>query len=102
MQLPHIPFVVLDTETTGFIPKVNRVIEYAHMVYRDGKHVDEYDELVAVPVDIPDVVQIITRIKPDALEGKKTFEQQQEDILKRMGDDTIIVGQNILFDIRNY
>ena len=100
MQLPKIPFVVLDTETTGFVPKVNRVIEYAHVVYRDGAQVDEYDELVSVPVEIPDVVQIITRIRPDALQGKKTFEQQQEDISKGIGEDTIIVGQNIMFDIR--
>lgn len=100
MQLPKLPFVVLDTETTGFVPKVNRVIEYAHVVYRDGKQVDEYDELVSVPVDIPDVVQIITRIRPDALTGKRPFEQQQADILKGIGEDTIIVGQNIQFDIR--
>lgn len=100
MNLPHLPFVVLDTETTGFVPKVNRIIEYAHVVYRDGKQVDEYDELVAVPVEIPDVVQIITRIRPDALTGKKTFADQQADIVKSIGDDTIIVGQNIQFDIR--
>ncbi|MBT4392548.1 MAG: hypothetical protein HOJ16_05260 [Candidatus Peribacter sp.] len=100
MQLPKIPFVVLDTETTGFVPKVNRVIEYAHMVFRDGEQVDEYDELVSVPVDIPDVVQIITRIRPDALTGKKPFEEHQSAIEKGIGDDTIIVGQNIMFDIR--
>jgi len=100
MKLPNLPFVVLDTETTGFVPKVNRVIEYAHVVYRDGKQIDEYDELVAVPVEIPDVVQIITRIRPDALTGKKTFADQQADIVKSIGDDTIIVGQNIQFDIR--
>ncbi|MDP6561368.1 MAG: 3'-5' exonuclease, partial [Candidatus Peribacteraceae bacterium] len=100
MQLPNIPFVVLDTETTGFVPKVNRVIEYAHVVYREGKQVDEYDELVSIPTEIPDVVQIITRIRPDALEGKQTFEQQEAEIRKRMGEDTVIVGQNIMFDIR--
>jgi DNA polymerase III epsilon subunit-like protein len=100
MQLPNIPFVVLDTETTGFVPKVNRVIEYAHVVYREGSQVDEYDELVSVPVEIPSVVQIITRIRPEHLEGKQTFEQQLPEIQKRIGKDTVIVGQNIMFDIR--
>lgn len=100
MQLPDIPFVVLDTETTGFIPKVNRVMEYAHMTYRNGKQTDEYEELISIPQEIPGVVQIITRIRPDALEGKAVFDDLKEDIAKRIGDDTVIVGQNILFDIR--
>lgn len=100
MQLPKIPFVVLDTETTGFIPKVNRVIEYAHMVYRDGEQTDEYEELISIPGEIPGIVQIITRIKPDALEGKPVFDDVRADIETRMGDDTMIVGQNIQFDIR--
>ena len=100
MQLPKIPFVVLDTETTGFVPKINRVIEYAHMVFRDGEQVDEYDELISVPVDIPDVVQIITRIRPDDLKGKPTFDALKGDIEKGIGEDTLIVGQNIMFDIR--
>lgn len=100
MQLPNIPLVVLDTETTGFIPKVNRVIEYAHVVYRDGKEVDTYEELYNIPAEIPGVVQIITRIKPDHLEGKRTFDDARDEIVKRMGEDTIIVGQNVSFDIR--
>ncbi len=99
MQLPKIPFVVLDTETTGFIPKVNRVIEYAHVVYRDGTEAESYDQLIAIPGEIPDVVQVITRIKPDALSGKPVFENLRDDIAARIGSDTLIVGQNVSFDI---
>ena len=100
MQLPNLPLVVLDTETTGFIPKVNRIIEYAHVVYRNGKQEDSYEELYSIPTEIPSVVQIITRIKQDHLAGKKTFEEVRDDITARIGQDTIIVGQNVSFDIR--
>ncbi len=100
MQLPKLPFTVLDTETTGFVPKVNRIIEYAHVKYSDGKEQDRYEELVAIPTEIPAVVQIITRIKPGALEGKKTMDDLRDEIVQRIGEDTIIVGQNIQFDIR--
>ncbi len=100
MNLPDIPLVVLDTETTGFIPKVNRIIEYAHMVVQGGKITDEYEQLISIPGDIPEHVQVITRIKPDALEGKPDFDAIRETITEKMGTDTLIVGQNVSFDIR--
>ncbi len=100
MQLPKIPFVVLDTETTGFIPKVNRVIEYAHLVFRDGKQTETYEQLIEIPSDIPSVVQVLTRIRPDMLKEQPTFAAVQADILKHMGEDTLIIGQNVSFDIR--
>ena len=45
MQLPDVPFVVLDAETTGFIPRVNRVIEFALVSVEGGKVVKEYEQL---------------------------------------------------------
>jgi len=101
MNLPDIPLVVLDTETTGFIPKVNRVIEYAHMVVRDAEIVDEYEQLIDIPGgEIPNHVQIITRIRPEALNGQPMFDIIRDRIINKMGSDTMIVGQNVGFDIR--
>ena len=99
MHLPDIPFVVLDTETTGFLPRVNRIIEYAHIVMHGDTTIDEYETLISIPTDIPSVVQVITRIRPPSLEGKPTMDDVREEICSRMGKDTMIVGQNILFDI---
>lgn len=100
MNLPSVPLVVLDTETTGFVPKVHRVIEYAHMVVRGGDITDEYEQLISIPTEIPDYVQVITRIKPDDIAGKPPMEDLRTEIEERIGKDTIIVGQNIGFDIR--
>jgi len=100
MNLPDIPLVILDTETTGFIPRVNRIIEYAHIVVRNTEITDEYEQLITIPDDIPQAVQIITRIRPDALNGQPTFDNIRNRIITKMGSDTLIVGQNVGFDIR--
>lgn len=100
MQLPDLPLTVLDTETTGFIPRVNRVIEFASLRVQNAAITDEYECLVSIPTEIPAYVETITRIYNKDLEGKPTFEELRPVIEQHIGKDTIIVGQNIQFDIR--
>jgi DNA polymerase-3 subunit epsilon len=101
VPLPNLSFTVLDTETTGFIPRTNRVIEFASVRVDTGKIIDRYEELFAIPKnDVPPVIQVLTRIRPAALEGKPTFEECKEQILEKIGEDTMIVGQNVSFDIK--
>lgn len=100
MKLPDLPLVILDTETTGFLPKVNRVIEYAHVVIRDGKTTDTCEELFSIDGEIPDVVRVLTRITGKDLAGKPKMEERNAEILKRIGEDTLIVGQNVGFDLK--
>ncbi|HLD71896.1 MAG TPA: 3'-5' exonuclease, partial [Candidatus Peribacteraceae bacterium] len=98
MKLPLINFVVLDTETTGFVPKVHKVIEYAAVRVEDGAIVDTYEQLLWTE-EVPPVVEALTRIRTLSLQGQPRFRDAQADIEKHMGTDTLIVGQNILFDI---
>ncbi|MDO8648390.1 MAG: exonuclease domain-containing protein [Candidatus Peregrinibacteria bacterium] len=98
MHLPDLPFVVLDTETTGFVPRAHHVIEFASVRFEGGKQVDEYEQLFHAE-DIPSHVQAITRIRPAHLSGKPKFEEKREEILTRIGPDTLIVGQNTPFDL---
>ena len=99
MDLPKLPLAVLDTETTGLIPKVNRVIEFASVRVEDCEPTDEYEHLFSVPGDIPPHVRVLTRIEDSALQGKPTFEEKRDEVLQHIGTDTIIVGQNVSFDI---
>ena len=100
MQLPSFPFVVLDTETTGLIPKVNRVIEFASVRY-DGKDESKpYEQLFSIPGTIPEQVVTLTRITDDDLEGCSSFEDKRAEVLEAIGEDTVIIGQNVSFDIR--
>lgn len=100
MQLPDLPLTVLDTETTGFIPRVNRVIEFASLNVQNAAITNEYECLVSIPTEIPAYVETITRIYNKDLEGKPAFEELLPTIEKHIGANTIIVGQNIQFDIR--
>ncbi|MFA7682024.1 MAG: 3'-5' exonuclease, partial [Candidatus Peribacteraceae bacterium] len=100
MKLPAIPLVVLDTETTGLVPRVNRVIEFAAVRIENGKTVAQYEQLFSIPTEIPETVQVLTRIRPSDLKDQPTLEEKRDEILKIIGDDAIIVGQNVGFDIR--
>lgn len=53
MKLPPFSFAVLDTETTGFVPKVHRVIEYAGVRIEGGEVVDTQEHLFAIDSEIP-------------------------------------------------
>ncbi|HCI04127.1 MAG: exonuclease domain-containing protein [Candidatus Peribacteraceae bacterium] len=99
MKLPPLSFVVLDTETTGFVPRANRVIEFAAIRIENGKIASEYEQLFKIPTEIPQTVQVLTRIKNDDLEGKSEFSEKQNEMMEFIGEGTLIIGQNINFDI---
>ena len=99
VRLPPIPLAVLDTETTGFTPRVNRIIEFASVRCRSGKTEDEYAQLISIPTEIPLPVQVLTRIRPADLAHKPSMEDARASILDHIGTDTLIVGQNTPFDL---
>ena len=98
MKLPSFPFVILDTETTGFVPRVHRIIEFASVRIENGKIIDTYDQLFATK-EIPPVVQALTRIRPADLEGMPNILEKKDEILAHIGADVVIVGQNIPYDL---
>ncbi len=101
MSLPKLSLLILDTETTGFVPKTHRVIEYACVTLKDGKVENEYEQLLSLPEgqEIPAVVQVLTRIRQADLSGKPTFESILPTIKAMLTPDTIVVGQNVKFDV---
>lgn len=96
MPLPKFPFVVLDTETTGLIPRSDRVIELALLRFEEGEKVAEYEALYSVPTAISPVARSLTRITPEDLAGKPAFEKEK---IQTLIDGAVIIGQNILFDL---
>jgi DNA polymerase III epsilon subunit-like protein len=99
MRLPPFPFTVLDTETTGFTPRVNRVIEFASMRSENGQVADSYEQLFAIDGEIPPHIRVLTRIKDEALKGKARFEEKREEVRSHIGEGTLIIGQNLGFDL---
>jgi DNA polymerase III epsilon subunit-like protein len=99
VRIPPFSFVVLDTETTGFVPRVHHVIEYAAMRAEGGEIVDTYEQLFSVKEVIPPHVQVLTRIKPEAIAGKPVFEEKLAEIEAKLSGVDLLVGQNLGFDI---
>lgn len=99
MRLPPFSFVVLDTETTGFIPKVHHVIEYAAIRAEKGVIVDTYEHLFAVDQEIPPHIQVLTRIKQEDIASKPTFEEKRAEIEEKLAGVDLLIGQNLSFDI---
>jgi hypothetical protein len=100
MRLPPFRFVVLDTETTGFIPRVNRVIEFASIRCEGGKIVDTYEQLLHIDSEIPDIVKALTRITPEMLQDQPPMDTARPTIIEHLGNEqTLVVGQNLQFDI---
>lgn len=101
MPLPPIRFLVLDTETTGFVPKVHRVMEVACVAIDKGDRTEELTELLSLPegIEIPTAIQKLTHIKQEDLNGRPSFEEVLPRLEKLLTDDTVIVGQNVQFDL---
>lgn len=98
--MPPLPFtlVVLDTETTGFVPGSHRIIEFAMLKAEGGKVVDEYEQLLACGEPIPPHVEVLTRIRTADLGGKPSMADLRDSIRERIGTPDLLVGQNLAFD----
>jgi DNA polymerase III epsilon subunit-like protein len=106
MKFPF-PLLILDTETTGFVPKIHRVMEFACIKTNQSGSTDPRDQeifetLLSIPPDfeIPSAIQILTQIKPEDLIGKPTFQDVLPTLQAMLTPETVIVGQNVQFDLK--
>ncbi|MDD5055400.1 MAG: 3'-5' exonuclease [Candidatus Peribacteraceae bacterium] len=106
MKFPF-PLLILDTETTGFVPKVHRVMEFACMRTNQSGSADPrtqeiFETLLSLPTDceIPSAIQILTQIRPEDLIGKPTFQEILPTLQALLTPETVIVGQNVQFDLK--
>ncbi len=99
MRFPPLPFAVLDTETTGFVPRVHHIAELACVRYEGGALAGTFEALTNPPDQLPPHVQVLTRITPAMLEGKPVIADVAEEFTKTLGADTLLVGQNLQFDL---
>lgn len=99
MNLPPLPFLVLDTETTGLFPRVHKIVELAFVRVEGGTVTDQYEQLYAIDDALPPHVQVLTHIRPEDIEGKPMLRDHLDDLRARMGSEVLLVGQNLGFDI---
>lgn len=90
-------FAVVDLETTGGMPRRDRIIEVG-IVRTDGEQIyDKYSTLIDPGCTIPREITRITGITTDMVLGKPKFYEVAKDIIE-WTEDCIFVAHNVRFD----
>ncbi len=92
------PFIVVDLETTGLEPKLDKIIEIAAVKVVGGKIVDEWSTLLNPKIFISQTSTAITGITTDMVKDAPLFSEVAEDFLNFMGEEAIFVAHNVDFD----
>ncbi|MBR1471286.1 MAG: PolC-type DNA polymerase III [Lachnospiraceae bacterium] len=90
-------FVVFDIETTGFVPKMNKIIEIGAVKVVNGEIVERFSELINPQEPIPLEIEKLTSISDSQVMDKETIEV----ILPRFLDfckGCVLVAHNAKFD----
>ena len=91
-------YCVLDLETTGFSPKLEKITEIGIMKVQDGKVIDKFSTFVNPEKPIPQRVIEITNITDDMVRNAETIDKVFSKMLKFI-DGTVLVAHNAEFDV---
>ncbi|MGD9781398.1 MAG: PolC-type DNA polymerase III [Kiritimatiellia bacterium] len=98
-RMANITFVIFDTETTGFSPANDRVIEIGAVKVRNGKKLGEKTWLLNPQRYIPWYVQNVHHITSEMLKDKPLFADVYPEFLEFI-DGAVLIAHNAPFDIR--
>ena len=90
--------VAFDSETTGFSPIKNRIIEIGAVRVTDGKIVDKFSTFVNPEVPIPYDIQQLTSINDGMVISAPTIEEVLPEFLA-FCEGAVMVAHNASFDI---
>lgn len=99
-MITQTPFVVVDLETTGLQPALDKIIEIAAVKVVNGQIVGEWDTLIDPGVFIPQESTNINGITTDMVQGQPFLEDVIDDYLNFLGADSVFVAHNTDFDSR--
>ena len=91
-------YCVLDLETTGFSPEIEKITEIGIMKIKDGKVIDTFSTFVNPEKPIPLRVVEVTNITDDMVKDADII----DDVFPKMLDfikGTVLVAHNAAFDI---
>ena len=97
--LSNVTIVIFDTETTGFSPVHDRLIEIGAVKFRGEEVLGEATWLINPKRSIPWYVQQVHNITPDMVKDKPTFDEIYPEFLEFI-DGAILMAHNAPFDIR--
>src|SRR3984893_1811159 len=96
-SLAHLPFVVVDLETTGGSAQFDRVMEVAAIRIENGVVQARFECLLDPALPIPPFVTRITGINAALVRGRPSFDSVLPD-LRRLLDGAVVVAHNASFD----
>ncbi len=91
-------YVVFDTETTGFHPGKDQMIEIGAVKIKNDEIIDRFDELIDPKRPLPQKIIELTCITDEMLQGKASEEEVTRRFLDFVGD-LPMVAHNAKFDI---
>lgn len=90
-------YVVIDLETTGLNPKLDKIIEIGAVKVRNGEAVEHFATFVNPGKGLPERIVEITGITDQDVKNAPYIEEVFADFLAFVGDD-ILLGHNLIFD----
>ncbi len=94
----QLPFLCVDTETTGLDHTSNRVIEVAWIMFEKEKEIFSDSRLCSIGTPLPAEIVTLTGINDGMLVDKPSFAAHADDLLKAMAEAQFIVAYNAKFD----
>lgn len=91
-------YCVLDLETTGFSPRLEKITEIGVMKYQGGKVIDKFSCFVNPEKSIPPRVVEVTGITDDMVRNTETIDKVFPKLLEFI-KDSVLVAHNAEFDV---
>lgn len=92
-------YVVIDLETTGNTPKKgDKIIQFAAVVVKNGKIIEEYSSLVNPGLPIPPFIEELTGLNDEMVKEAPLFSEIAPKVLTLL-DEGYFVAHNVLFDL---
>lgn len=98
-RFENITFVIFDTETTGFSPAKDRLVEIGAVKIRNGQALAEKSWLINPKRYIPLYVQNVHNITPAMVRDSPTFAEVYPEFLEFI-DGAVLIAHNAPFDVR--
>ena len=97
--LRNVTIVIFDTETTGFSPVHDRLLEIGAVKFRGSEVLGERTWLINPQRSIPYYAQRVHHITPDMVKERPTFAEMYPEFLEFI-DGAILMAHNAPFDVR--
>ena len=94
----NVTFVVFDTETTGFSPTTDRIVEVGVVKFRNGKVIEEKSWLINPQRDIPYWATKVHGINNAMVKDKPTFQEIYPEFQEFIRG-SVLMAHNARFDI---